>query len=256
MPPDSALRTEGSGPPVVFVHGTAGDAASLAPLSQLLRSRARVTRYDRRGTPGWPAEPEAASTAADHAADLADLVAHLGGGPVHLFGTSFGAVVALELARRHPEWVRSAALFEPAAAGCEPAPPATAALLAEFETWIARGEPERAAERFQRRVLGDAAWRRLSPEARQRARGLWRHIHADLAAIATWRVAADELRRLPMPFLLLRGGRSRDAFEAPVRALANVLPRARRATIAGAGHQSFTGAWRELADALAGCLET
>jgi pimeloyl-ACP methyl ester carboxylesterase len=255
MPPSGAVHTEGRGLPLVFVHGTAGGAASLAPLGRLLRSRARVTRYDRRGTPGWPAGAADGLHAQDHAADLADLVAHLGGGPVHLFGTSFGAVVALELARRRPELVRSAVLFEPASAGCEPAPAATAALLAEFETWMARGEPERVAERFHRRVLGEAAWRRLSPDARERARGLWRHIHADLAAVAAWRVSTDELRRLPMPFLLLRGGRSPDAFEAPVRALAEALPRARRAVIAGAGHQSFAGAWRELADALAECLD-
>jgi pimeloyl-ACP methyl ester carboxylesterase len=238
----------------VLVHGTASDAASLAPLARVLRERARVTRYDRRGTPGWPAGAGEALRAEDHATDLADLVAGLGGGPVHVFGASFGGVVALELARRRPELVRSAALFEPAAAG-EGAPAGPAALLAEFETWIGRGEPERAAENFHRRVLSDATWRRLAPEAKQRARGLWRHIHADLAATAAWRVGVDELRRLETPCLLLRGGRSRDAFEAPVRALAEALPRARRAVIPSAGHQGFASAWRELAEALAAFLE-
>jgi pimeloyl-ACP methyl ester carboxylesterase len=147
--------------------------------------------------------------------------------------------------------VRSAALFEPALGPDQELPAVPRALLAEFERAIARGEPETAAETFHRRLLSDAGWRRLSPEAKQRARALWRHIHADLVATAAWRVRAADLAGLELPVLLLRGGRSREAFEAPVRALCEALPRARRAVLPRASHQSFAAAWRELAEALA-----
>lgn len=251
--PSKNIRSEGGGPDLVLVHGTASDAGSFAPLVGLLRDRLRVTRYDRRGTPAWPAGEGTGETpfAEDHAQDLADVIAGLGGGPVHLFGASFGGVVVLELTRRRPELVRSATLFEPALAADAGVPPVPHVMLAEFEKWIARGEPERAAELFHRRVLSDALWRRLSPESRRRALGLWRHIHADLVATTAYRVRHESLRKLETPFLLLRGGRSREAFEAPVQALAEVLPRARRAVIPGAGHQTWSAAWRDLAEAIA-----
>jgi pimeloyl-ACP methyl ester carboxylesterase len=250
IPPAAVVQTEGRGPDLVLVHGTASDAASFAPLARLLRERLRVTRYDRRGTPAWPVGAGAAPLVDDHAEDLVELVARLGG-PVHVFGASFGAVVALELARRRPHLVKSAALFEPALGPDQELPAVPRALLAEFERAIARGEPERAAESFHRRLLSDAGWRRLPPQAKERARGLWRHIHADLAATAAHRVRAEDLAGLDLPCLLLRGGRSHEAFEAPVRALCEALPQARRAVLPRAGHQTFAAAWRELADALA-----
>src|SRR5262245_13325691 len=191
-PPADAVETTGSGPDLVLVHGTGMEAAELARLARLLAPHRRVTRYPRRGTAGWPgAGDRAPSSAAEHAADLADLVAGLGGGPVQLFGVSFGAVVALELARQRPDLVRSAALFEPAAAGDEEVPAAPKALLATFERCFAAGEPERAAEIFHRRVLSEGLWRRLPPDARARARGQWRHIHGDLVATVAWRAPRE-----------------------------------------------------------------
>ena len=255
-PPADAVETEGSGPDLILVHGTGMDGESLLPLARLLGDRLRVTRYHRRGTPRWPGPGEGGPDSVEaHAADLAELATGLAGGaPVHLFGASFGGVVALELARQRPELVRSAALFEPAAAGDGELPGAAAALLARFEHWLGRGEPERAAEHFHRRVLSDALWRRLSPDAQARARGQWRHIHGDLVATVAYRVARAELCRIAVPILLLRGGRSPEAFEAPLRALAAALPRARRFTLERAGHQTFVSAWEELSEALAGFM--
>ncbi|HEY8155312.1 MAG TPA: alpha/beta hydrolase [Myxococcota bacterium] len=253
-PPDDAVETAGSGPDLILVHGTGMDGASLGPLARLLGDRLRVTRYGRRGTERWPGPGESApSSAQEHAADLADLASGLAGGrPVHLFGVSFGGVVALELARQRPELVRSAALFEPAVAGDGAIPAAPSALLAGFEKALAAGDPERAAEAFHRRVLSEALWRRLSPQAQARARGQWRHIHGDLLATVAYRMSEPELRAIRAPVLLLRGGRSPAAFEAPVRALAAALPSAQRVRIEGAGHQMFGSAWGPLAEALAG----
>jgi pimeloyl-ACP methyl ester carboxylesterase len=101
-------------------------------------------------------------------------------------------------------------------------------------------------------VLSEALWRRLSPEAQARARGQWRHIHGDLLATVAFRISHAELRAIDLPVLLLRGGRSREAFEAPLRTLAASLPRAQRGRIELAGHQTFGSAWGPLAEALAG----
>ena len=50
---------------------------------------------------------------AEDAADLATLIEHLGDGPVHVAGNSYGAIVTLTLVTTRPELVASAAVHEP-----------------------------------------------------------------------------------------------------------------------------------------------
>jgi pimeloyl-ACP methyl ester carboxylesterase len=249
IPPSKAIRTTGGGAALLLVHGTAVDGDSWTPLSRVIGERARVTRYDRRGTTRWPVGVEGApSSVAEHADDLIDLIASFESGPVTLLGASFGAVVALEGMLRRPDLVAGAVLFDPAVAGLGNVPEAPRAFLAEFEKQRARGVPERASEAFHRRVLGDALWKRLPPSARDRARAAWRHVHGDLNATVHYRVAHEALANLDVPCLLLRGEHSPAAFEQPLSELAAALPRVRRAVVPRAGHQDFSAAWRELAD--------
>jgi pimeloyl-ACP methyl ester carboxylesterase len=49
-----------------------------------------------------------------HARSVADLIEFLDGQPVHLFGNSLGGAVALQLAARRPDLVRSLTLISPA----------------------------------------------------------------------------------------------------------------------------------------------
>jgi pimeloyl-ACP methyl ester carboxylesterase len=49
-----------------------------------------------------------------HARAVVDLIDHLGGGPVHLFGNSLGGAVTLQVAARRPDLVRSLTMTSPA----------------------------------------------------------------------------------------------------------------------------------------------
>jgi pimeloyl-ACP methyl ester carboxylesterase len=51
---------------------------------------------------------------AGHARSVAELVEYIGNGPIHLFGNSLGGAVALQLAARRPDLVRSLTLVSPA----------------------------------------------------------------------------------------------------------------------------------------------
>lgn len=251
IPPTDAFETVGAGPELFLLHGTGMDRASWAPLTRLLRERLRVTCYDRRGTYGWPAPAGATpASAEEHAGDLADWLDARGGSPVHLLGASFGGVVVLELARHRPELVGRAILFEPSTDGRTETPVAVRALLGHFEHFLSRGMPERAAEAFHRRVLSEALWSRMPPAAQERARRNWRHIAGDLRATAAYRASPAEIATIKTPFLLLRGGRSSAAFEAPVRGLAKALPDARVAVIERAGHQLAGAGLPEAAEAI------
>jgi pimeloyl-ACP methyl ester carboxylesterase len=74
--------------------------------------------FDRRGFTRSPllAPVEGHARIAADADDARRLIAHLGGGPAHVFGSSSGAIVVLELVARHPEAVATAVAHEPPAA--------------------------------------------------------------------------------------------------------------------------------------------
>jgi len=109
-------RTEGSGPVLLIMGGGPSSADTLAPLAAQLAADFTVVCYDRRGysrsevTDG-PVEP--ADVIARHAADARRLIAALGAGPVSVFGTSFGALIALELAATAPAAVATVIVHEP-----------------------------------------------------------------------------------------------------------------------------------------------
>ncbi len=102
----------GRGSDVVMVHGL---AASLAfwwfTVIPSLRDRFHITAFDLRGH-GKSEMPETGYTTAHCVADLEALLESLGVDRVHLVGHSFGGDVALHMACRHPERVRSLTLAD------------------------------------------------------------------------------------------------------------------------------------------------
>jgi pimeloyl-ACP methyl ester carboxylesterase len=244
------IRTEGRGPDLVFVHGTGGSGSDI-PVP-LLREWLRVTTYDRRGIASQPIAPGSrAPTVEEHAGDLCAVIESTATRPVTVCGTSFGGLVALELARRRPDLVRNLAVFEPPIGyGGDEARPDTSRAFSEFDEFVARGEPERAAELFHRRAIGDERWVQLPEEVRQRLVAKWPKILADLFARAAYRLDHHELTAIATPVLLLHGARSRPLFEAAVRMLGRTLPRARVVTLASAGHCLNAQGWAEVTAAL------
>ncbi len=101
-------RIEGSGEPLLLLNGIAMTAGAWEGVAALLARRFSVIRCDLRGqllSPGPPPED-----VGEHAVDVAGLIRAIGLGPAHVLATSFGALVALLLAARFPELVRSLCL--------------------------------------------------------------------------------------------------------------------------------------------------
>ena len=72
--------------------------------------------------------------------DAAALIAALGGGPAHVFGTSGGAQIGLDLAARHPQLVDTLVAHEPPAIMMLPDPSeAIAADRDLHETYLREG---------------------------------------------------------------------------------------------------------------------
>lgn len=88
-----AYWRSGDGPPLVLVHGGPADHHGFASLTPLLESHFTVYAMDRRGrSPSGDATDYALEREFEDVAAVADRV----GGPLTLFGHSFGGVCALE----------------------------------------------------------------------------------------------------------------------------------------------------------------
>jgi pimeloyl-ACP methyl ester carboxylesterase len=213
----------GSGPAVLLIHGLASDAEAMAPVAQALASDARVIAYDRRGY-GSSGAPETyrGTTIEEQAQDAAALLGALDAGPAVLCGHGFGALVALDLAKRHRALVRAAVLANPPLFMFVPeATERLAAQHAELEAAVREGGPEAGVEAW----LGG----RAPAPALERARSAHRAFFADYAGLASWPVTRRELRALDVPAVVLTGPWSPPHIVAAADALAGLLPIARRA---------------------------
>jgi pimeloyl-ACP methyl ester carboxylesterase len=124
---------QGSGVPVIFVHGSVDDYRSFEPQVEPLSRRYRAISYSRRyNFPNAASVPSASHSALVEADDLASLIKALGAYPAHVVGHSYGAYTALILAMKHPELVRSLVLAEPPLLRWLPQLPGGQHLYADF----------------------------------------------------------------------------------------------------------------------------
>lgn len=114
--PGARLHVErtGDGVPLLLVSGGGGDAGAYAEVVPLLARTRSVIAYDRRGNSRSPLTDPRASIAVDRQADDAvAILDHYGLKRAHVFGSSGGAIVALDLVARHPDRLLGAIVHEP-----------------------------------------------------------------------------------------------------------------------------------------------
>jgi pimeloyl-ACP methyl ester carboxylesterase len=125
-------ESEGSGPPILFIHEFAADHRTWAEQTVALSADHQCITYSARGYPpsDVPPEPSAYSylRAADDAIDVLD---GFGIERAHIVGLSMGGFCALQLGIRYPDRVRSL-LVSSAGSGANPAN--RAAFLTETES--------------------------------------------------------------------------------------------------------------------------
>lgn len=104
-----------SGETIVFSHGLLWDTSLFAPQIAALRSKYRCIAWDHRGQ---------GKSAADHrqsigmelvAMDAIALLEQLAPGPVHFCGLSMGGFIAMRIAARRPDLIKSLLLLETSA---------------------------------------------------------------------------------------------------------------------------------------------
>jgi pimeloyl-ACP methyl ester carboxylesterase len=107
-------RDEGSGPPLVLIHGTSSSLHTWDRWAALLSPRRRVVRLDLPGYGLTGAAPDRDYSAARCARVIAALLDQLGIARADLAGNSFGGRIALTFALARPERVRDLVLVDAA----------------------------------------------------------------------------------------------------------------------------------------------
>lgn len=102
---DLYFERHGEGPPLLNISGSGGDLRLSRPERSPLNKTFDVLHYDQRGL-GQATKTGGPFTMADYADDAAALIDAAGWEAARIMGTSFGGMVALELALRHPERVQ------------------------------------------------------------------------------------------------------------------------------------------------------
>jgi pimeloyl-ACP methyl ester carboxylesterase len=221
----------------LLIHGSAADRSTWSiQLAGPLREKFELIAYDR-------GDHTSVAGYAEEAAGHLD-------SPALVVGSSFGAVVALELVRTRPELCAGAILIEPPMAPTDDPPADPVAFLGEFDRRVAEQGGPAAGEFFLRTVLGDAAFERMPKPFREKSAAKWAQIRADSQALIEYRPRYAELASVTTPVLLLGGDRSAPYFRPTLEALARSLPHAKREIVSGAGHMLHAEASRRFAELL------
>ncbi len=253
-----AYVEEGTGQPVVFVHGGFNDLTIWEQQVPALAGRYRAIAYSRRYA--WPNEgiPDGvADEAVPHAEDLAGLLQTLDLGPAHLVGHSYGAGICMIAVLMHPELARTLVLMEPGMVPSLSMPPRPPELLKLFLTrprlgkamigfWTKLGPSATALKRgdTEQAIRVSVDWLSLEPSFYDRLPAeVKRHLLANskiLRSIFLGKGAPpfgeDNVRRISQPTLLVTGERSHAYIQRTTDLLASLLPNVQRAVVPNAAH--------------------
>jgi pimeloyl-ACP methyl ester carboxylesterase len=212
-------------PRVLLVHGSVVNGDLTWAAQRPLADRFDLVVPNRRG---FPPGPEVESVDFEDEAVWLDAFLEPG---THLVGHSYGGVIALLAAARHPELLRSLTVIEPPALGVARGNPAADAFVTRSTELWERGprEPEAFLRGFLAEVNAPPPRGGFSPALLQGARTLMVERYPWTAEIPL-----DVLAATPFPKLVVSGAHS-EAFDAVCDVLEERLG-AERAVLPGAGH--------------------
>jgi pimeloyl-ACP methyl ester carboxylesterase len=234
-------ESAGTGDPVVLVHGSWGDATGWMFMVPALAEAYQVVTYDRRGHSR--SEQPGDGLREDDVDDLAALIEGLGLAPAHVVGNSMGASIALRLAAKRPELVRSLHAHEPPLFALLAGGPHEAhleelgRLVGAVVELLAAGDDAAGAKLFMETVAFDpGAWDAFPPEVQQ-INVTNAHTFLDESKDAgLLGIDLDSLAAYTGLCLLTSGGDTKPFYVPVVDMIASAIPQAERAVMPGTGH--------------------
>lgn len=241
--PGARLHYEetGSGPEtIVFAHGLLWSGDMFAAQVDALADRYRCVRFDFRGQ-GRSAVTEGGYDMDTLTGDAAGLIEALGCAPCHFAGLSMGGFVALRLALRRPELLRSLILLE-TTADAEPADNVPRyRRLNLVARWLGLGLVARPVMKimFGEKFLTDPA--RAAERADWRRRLVANHrvgITRAVTGVIERQGVADEIHRIDLPTLIVVGDQDVATVPEKSHRMHARIPGSELVVVPGAGHTS------------------
>jgi pimeloyl-ACP methyl ester carboxylesterase len=226
-----AYEDAGTGPPLVLVHGALNDYRIWYAQLDDFRKSYRVINVSLRHyyPERWDGQG-GGFLIVDQAEDVAALIKTLGLGKVHLLGHSRGGAVALNVARLHPEVIRTLTLAD--ASGLESLLPDTPesrrtaaegkALVESLRRTYLAGDNERAAREFVDALGGPGTWAKRTPEQQQMVLDNLGTAAGDTGERPL--VSCADFAKFDFPVLLITGQRSPKRYPEMFVALRNCKP--------------------------------
>lgn len=234
----------GSGEPIVFLHCTAGSGRQWSDMADALRRDFRVIAPDLcgyGGTAHWPGDGTF-NLAVE--ADLVAALLKLLGKPAHVVGHSYGGAVALQFALRHPRYLRSLTLIEPASFHLlrdgddtdERAYQQISEVAATVASAVSCGDYLGGMRRFVDYWGGDGAWDALPASQRLALAARIGKVTLDFWGTLNDPVRLGDLAALAMPTLVVSAGQAPLPTRRICFHLARAIPKVTLRTVADAGH--------------------
>jgi pimeloyl-ACP methyl ester carboxylesterase len=247
---DMAYVENGSGPPLIMVHGALSDYRTWsAQVESLGRTNRAVAVSLRHYFPErWDGKSGSFSWK-QHVADTVEFIKALNAGPVDLIGHSRGGLVAFEIARAQPGLVRGLVLAEPGLTldevgfgaalqgkpGARTAAEERAARVKSALSRFEEGDIDGGLEIYIDAVGGAGSWKNLAEAQRQMFRdNAWTIEGVEQEQRRP--VSCHELEALNLPVLLVGGERSPARYGEILTVIEPCLKKRERVTIPNASH--------------------
>jgi 3-oxoadipate enol-lactonase len=228
-----------TGETIAFSHGLLWGTELFAPQIAALRARYRCLAWDHRGQGRSAADQRHCIGMELVWQDAVAVLEKLGGGPVHLVGLSMGGFVAMRMAARRPDLVRSLILLETSA---DPEPienvgryRVLTAVTRALGTRVTAGKV--APIMLGRSILADSARKddlKRFVGLMTRRRDIWRAVNGVIDRAGVY----DELGRIRAPTVVIVGDEDLATPLAKAQRIVGAIAGARLVQIPRAGHSS------------------
>ena len=236
-----AYQKQGNGPALILVASAAADHHDAAQFAEQLTTHFTVYNYDRRGR---GQSTDTAPYAVEREVEDIEALIHITGGQASLFGSSSGAVLALEAASLLADQVTKLYLYEPPFIINDSRKPVPVDYVQQLNSRIEAGKRSEAVEYFASEALGipeeyigymkaDPSWTKMESLSHTLAYdGLIMGTTQSGNPLPTDRWAVE------VPTLIMTGENSEPLFHDAASALAELLPKAVMHTLAGEDHSA------------------
>jgi pimeloyl-ACP methyl ester carboxylesterase len=238
-----AFDKSGQGPAIILVAAALSFRSDIKKLADLLSVNFTVYNYDRRGRgDSTDTQPHAVQREVEDIEALIDEA----GGSASLFGSSSGAVLALEAASKLGKKVRKLFLYEPPFIVDGSFPPMPGDFSEQIGALVSAGRRSDAVKHFFHKGMGIPSvfvtLMRLLMPGWNKMTGIAHTLQYDLAVVAGTQTGkplpADRWAALKAPALVTVGSKSETFFHTGAQALAALIDTAEYRSLEGQDHGS------------------